>query len=47
MNSLIKLFVDTIIRKQISVCEHDFDHIDCEGFGTVFICKKCGEREYD
>lgn len=29
-------------------CEHDdYEKIDVEGFGTVFVCKLCGELDYD
>lgn len=28
-------------------CEHDYDSVDVEGMGTVYICKKCGEKDYD
>lgn len=40
----IKTLLDKFVKEN---CQHDYDHIDCEGFGTVFVCKKCGERDYD
>lgn len=40
----IKTLLDRFMKEN---CDHDYEKIDCEGFGTVFVCKKCGDRDYD